>query len=101
MNTGKNMYDWDKEVMTWDHLENSAQMGSLSKGVTWSDLFLKDHRRCGLDAWAGKSPWERKWQLTPVFLPGESYGERNLVGYSPRKQKTGGHDWATKQQQIS
>ena len=25
-------------------------------------------------------PWRRKWQLTPVFLPGESHGQRNLVG---------------------
>ena len=27
--------------------------------------------------------WRRKWQPTPVFLPGESHGRRNLVGYSP------------------
>ena len=27
--------------------------------------------------------WRRKWQPTPVFLPGESHGERNLVGYNP------------------
>ena len=24
--------------------------------------------------------WRRKWQLTPVFLPGESQGQRSLVG---------------------
>jgi len=28
-------------------------------------------------------PWRRKWQPTPVFLPGESHGGRSLVGYSP------------------
>ena len=33
--------------------------------------------------WVGKIPWRRKWQPTPVFLPGESQGERSLVGYSP------------------
>ena len=27
--------------------------------------------------------WRRKWQPTPVFLPGESLGQRILVGYSP------------------
>ena len=27
--------------------------------------------------------WSRKWQPTPVFLPGESHGQRSLVGYSP------------------
>ena len=33
--------------------------------------------------WVGKIPWRRKWQSTPVFLPGESHGERSLVGYGP------------------
>ena len=28
--------------------------------------------------------WRRKWQPTPVFLPGESHARRSLVGYSPR-----------------
>ena len=31
----------------------------------------------------GRSPWRRKWQLTLVFLPGESHGQRSLAGYSP------------------
>jgi len=29
-------------------------------------------------------PWRRKWQPTPVFLPGESHGGRSLAGYSHR-----------------
>ena len=33
--------------------------------------------------WVGKTPWRREWQLTPVFLPGESHGQRSLAGYSP------------------
>ena len=28
----------------------------------------------------GKIPWRRAWQPTPVFLPGESHGQRSLVG---------------------
>ena len=31
-----------------------------------------------------EDPWRRKWQPTPVLLPGKSYGRRSLVGYSPR-----------------
>ena len=34
------------------------------------------------DPWVRKIPWNRKWQLTPVFLPGESRGQRSLEGYS-------------------
>ena len=35
----------------------------------------------------GRPPWRRKWQPTPVFLPGESHGPRSLAGYSPRGRK--------------
>ena len=31
------------------------------------------------DPWAGKVSWRRKWQPTPVFLPGKSHGQRSLV----------------------
>ena len=30
-----------------------------------------------------EDPWRKNWQLTPVFLPGESHGRRSLAGYSP------------------
>ena len=39
--------------------------------------------RQGLIPGSGKIPWSRAWRLTPVFLPGESHGQRSLVGYSP------------------
>ena len=40
-------------------------------------------RRHRCSPWVRKIPWRRKWQPTPVFLPGESHGQRSLVGYSP------------------
>ena len=30
-----------------------------------------------------QKPWRRKWQPTPVLLPGKSHGQKGLVGYSP------------------
>ena len=42
--------------------------------------------KCGrhsFNPWVGKIPWRRKWQPTPVLLPGKSHGLRSLVGYSP------------------
>ena len=39
--------------------------------------------RPGFDSWVGKIPWTRAWQPTPVFLTGESHGQRSLGGYSP------------------
>ena len=43
-------------------------------------------RRCKkheITLWVRKIPWKKAWQPTPVFLPGESHGQRNLEGYSP------------------
>ena len=40
-------------------------------------------RRCRFDPWVGMIPWRGKWQPTPVFLPGESHGQRSLESYSP------------------
>ena len=33
--------------------------------------------------WVGKIPWRRAWQPTPVFLPGESHGQRSVSDYNP------------------
>ena len=40
-------------------------------------------RRPGFDPWIRKTPWRRKWQPTPVFLPGELHRERSLAVCSP------------------
>ena len=49
--------------------------------LRWSRIHLQCGRP-GFDPWVGKIPWRRKWQPTPVFLLGESHGQRSLVGYS-------------------
>ena len=41
------------------------------------------HKRCKFDPWVGRIPWRRAWHPILVFLPGESHGQRRLVGYSP------------------
>ena len=43
--------------------------------------------------------WRRKWQATPVFLPGKSHRQRSLVGYSPGVTKVR-HDRVTEQQLL-
>ena len=42
-----------------------------------------DIREAALIPGIGKIPWKKEWQPIPVFLPGESLGQRRLVGYSP------------------
>ena len=45
-------------------------------------------RRPGFNPWVRKILWRRKWQPTPVFLPGKSHGQRSLVGYSSWSHKS-------------
>ena len=40
-------------------------------------------KRGRFDLWMGKLPWRRKWHAPPVFLPGESHGQRSLAGCRP------------------
>ena len=55
-------------------------------------------KRRGLDPWIGKIPWRRARQPTPVFLPGQSHGQRSLAGYSPQSHKESDATEATQQQ---
>ena len=51
----------------------------------------------GLIPGFGKILWRRKWQPSPVFLPGKSHGQRSLMGYNPWHHKRVRQDLATKQ----
>ena len=50
--------------------------------LRWWSICLQC-RRSGFDPWVRKIPWRREQQPTPVFLPGESHGQRSLVGCRP------------------
>ena len=69
-------------------LFNPSHLG-LPRWLSRWRIFLqfRRHRRCGFDPWVGNIPWRRKWQPTPACLPGESHGQRSLVGYSPWGQR--------------
>ena len=56
-------------------------------------------KRHGFHPRVKKISWRRKWQPSPVFLPGKSHGQRSLGGYSPWGHKRVGHDFVTEQYQ--
>ena len=62
------------ELPTWRNDKESAYQHRSSK-------------RWGFNPWVGKIPWRRKWQTTPVFLPGNFNGQRSLVGCTSRGHK--------------
>ena len=60
------------------------QIGATAKEHACQSRRQKRH---GFDPWVGKIIWRRVWQPTPVFLPGESHGQRTLMGNSPWSHK--------------
>ena len=71
--------------------------GVLPRWLSDEKSAYRSCKRCGFNPWVRKIPWRRKWQPTPVFLPGGSHGQRSLVGYSPRGRRVS-HDLMTKQE---
>ena len=67
--------DWDAvDRLVWGH---STRAGAVVKNLPANAGDLASI------SGSGRFPWRRKWQSTPEFLPGESHGQRSLVGYSP------------------
>jgi len=66
-------------ILTLTSMTGSFPGGTNGKEPTSQ---CRRHERHGFDSWAGNIPWRRAWELTPVFFPGESHGQRSLVGYS-------------------
>ena len=59
-----------------------------ASGKELAGFFMQESKcRHGFSPWIGKISWKKAWKPTPVFLPGESHGQRNLAGYSPQVTK--------------
>ena len=61
----------------------ASQVVLVVKNVPTNAGDVKDTGDMGSIPWVGKIPWQRAWQPTSVFLPGESHGWGSLAGYSP------------------
>ena len=84
--TGKCCIWSPSTVTSWRKLYNRlVGISSFSRLPWW--LSGKESscqcRRHGFDPWIEMIAWRREWRTTPVFLPGESHGQRSLLGYSP------------------
>ena len=58
------------------------------------------HKRHKFNPWVGKIPWRRERQPTPVFLPGESHGQRSLAGYIQTMESKSDMTWETEHTHI-
>ena len=74
-----------KRASSYMHCDETVK-GMSSKGLPQRLSGQESSCSAGrhtFDPWVRENSWRRKWKSTPVFLPGESYGQRSLVGYSP------------------
>ena len=80
------------ELQSEDHVGNTS-----GHACVWllGGTVVKRFNRSRFDPWVRKIPWRRKWQPTPVFLPGEFHAQRNLTGYNPWGCRVR-YDWVTK-----
>ena len=67
---------------------SAAHRTRLAWWLRWKRICLQC-RRGGFDPWVGMIPCRKKWQPTPIFLPGKSHGQRSLAGYSPWGHRVG------------
>ena len=71
---------WKQKVDDIDSQLNTTFPGGTSEESAGQGRRFK---RWGFDPWVGKNPCSRKWQPTPVFLPGKFHVQGSLVGSSP------------------
>ena len=75
---------------TWDDgriLKNCSNASDITHLTTYKKFRGESFKKKILYSEPHLSSCRDKWQLTPVFLPGKSHGQRKLVGYSPWSRK--------------
>ena len=94
--------------LAWDvTYEQGRTIPRLGLSGHWGDSFpgdavvknlpaMQETRRSEFDPCVGKIPWKRKWQPTPVFLPGKFHAQRSIAGYSPWDHRVR-HNWTRTQ----
>ena len=66
-------------IYKYTHIYGASQVTLGVKNLPANEGDIRDR----VHSWARKIPWRRARQPIPVFLPGESHGQRSLAGYSP------------------
>ena len=82
LSNNRNLYKKKHKTTLKGRAKNSDELRALRCKKQHNGTFL-GFFFCFMDLWIGKIPWSRKWQPAPVFLPGESCGQRSLAGFSP------------------
>ena len=92
---------WEEFILSLPYCSSGLPKWCSGKEPAWQSRRCRKHE---FHPWVGKSPWSRKWQHTPVFLPGKFHEQRSLQSgggaYSQRslhgrlQSQRVRHDWA-------
>ena len=75
-------------ILFFQQYPDQPRVSLMAQRLEESTCNAGDARDADLILGSGRSPWRRKWQPTPVFLPRKkSHGQKNLVGYIPKDLK--------------
>ena len=77
---------------SWTPLSNFTELSFVSGSAVKNPPAVQETQEKWVPSLGLEDPWKRKCLPTPVFLPGESHGQQNLVGYSPWGHKKVGCD---------
>ena len=89
---GKRVHIW------WIKMQVVCRVGFMDLWCLGSKESTCQWRRRGFNPWSRKIPWRRKWQPTPLFLPGKSHGQRSLGGLQSMGSQWVRHNLPTEQQ---
>ena len=64
------------------------RLGNFPGGSVGKESTCRRHRRFTFYLWVEKIPWRKAWQPIPVFLPGQSHGQKSLEGTVQRVTKS-------------
>ena len=81
-----NETSWLLESLWWCQQTFKFKVTLLAQ-VVKNPPAVQEIQETGFNPWVRKISCSRKWQPTPVFLPGKSHGQWSLVGYSPQGHK--------------
>ena len=73
---------WEEFILSLPYCSSGLAKWCSGKESAWQSRRCRKHE---FHPWVGKSPWSRKWQHTPVFLPRNFHEQRSLAGYSHKE----------------
>ena len=73
---------WEEFILSLPYCSSGLPNWCSGKEPAWQSRRCRKHE---FHPWVGKSSWSRKWQHTPVFLPGKFHEQRSLAGYGHKE----------------